>query len=424
MSSILGSIIRRNVSKVVLVPQFEPKVIEDVKNNKYKPRHHPGTRSREVITAPSKVFEATNNLISKTHHSNLEKDAKVMWKYMIARQLPPENREIVENMHKIKNEFMSEIGLDNVDIEETYSEEDIDLLNKGVRRQVNKVLKERTYNWQPVDYTEHISRVYLWSRFVPDYAVLVKVLEEIYKQLPNFKPHSVFDFGSGIGTAIWATHSYWPKSIGEFYCVDTSDHMLDLSSLLLQGGRQNKQPCISHVVYRQFLPSSTTNQYSLVICAYSLLELPSQKHRIQTIAKLWEKTEDFLVIVDLGSASGNQVVLEARDYILSTNNKRPGSAHVFAPCPHDLACPKQQLANHCTFSVKYENMRFKRGERIILPENFSYVILRRGERRDPLTSWPRVVRPVLQKSKHSVCKLCTNEGSLAQLVFTNRKHGV
>lgn len=100
------------------------------------------------------------------------------------------------------------VGLDNVDIEETYSEEDIDLLNKGVRRQVNKVLKERTYNWQPVDYTEHISRVYLWSRFVPDYAVLVKVLEEIYKQLPDFKPHSVFDFGSGIGTAIWLVYFF------------------------------------------------------------------------------------------------------------------------------------------------------------------------------------------------------------------------
>lgn len=95
------------------------------------------------------------------------------------------------------------VGLDDVDIEETYHPDDIELLDRGVRRQVNKLLKQRTYNWEPVDFTEYIARVYLWNRFVPEYAVLVKVMEEIRSLLPDFRAHSLFDFGSGVGTAIW-----------------------------------------------------------------------------------------------------------------------------------------------------------------------------------------------------------------------------
>ncbi|KAL1456876.1 hypothetical protein WDU94_001566 [Cyamophila willieti] len=425
MSSILGSFIRRNVSKVCLVPQFEPKVLEDIKNNVHKPRHHPGRRSREVIVVPKQVEEGIKIVISKQHHKTLIEDGDVMRKYMKARQLPAEQYDIVQNMHKIKNEFMTKIGLDGVDIEDTYNEEDIALLDRAVRHQVNKLLKQRTYNWEPVNYTEYIARVYLWNRFVPEYAVLLKVLEEIQKQVPDFKPNSVFDFGSGVGTAIWATHSYWSSHITDFYCVDTSSQMLDLNSLIIRGGRPNKLPLINNVTYRQFLPSSANlaAKYSLVISAFTLLELGSQKQRLETLANLWEKTEDFLIIVDHGSKSGYQVVQEARNYILSSNTKRPGSVHVFAPCPHEALCPKQAFTHHCNFGVKYENITYSRGERDIREETFCYVILRRGERK-VTPPWPRIVRPVLVRTKHTVCKLCTPEGNIAQINFTNKKNGM
>uniref|UniRef100_A0A8D8TJL3 Methyltransferase-like protein 17, mitochondrial n=2 Tax=Cacopsylla melanoneura TaxID=428564 RepID=A0A8D8TJL3_9HEMI len=425
MSSILGSFIRRNVSKVVLVPQFEPKILDDIKNNIHKPRHHPGRRSQEVILAPKHVEEAIKIVISKGHTTNLKEDGDVMRKYLKARQLPPEKYEIVQNMHKFKEEFMAKIGLDDVDIEDTYNEEDIVILDRGVRNQVNKLLKQRTYNWEPINFTDYIARVYLWNRFVPEYAVLLKVLEEIQKQDPDFKPHSLFDFGSGVGTAVWATYSYWSTQINEFYCVDTSSQMLDLNSLIIQGGRPNKLPLIKNVTYRQFLPSSAnlSAKYSLVISAYSLLELGFQRQRLETIANLWEKTEDFLIIVEHGSKSGYQVVQEARDYILSSNVKRPGSVHVFAPCPHEALCPKQSFAHHCNFDVKYENLTYSRGARDIRTETFCYVILRRGERK-VTPPWPRIVHPVLVRTKHSVCKLCTPEGNIEQINFTNKKHGM
>lgn len=95
------------VSKVVLVPQFEPRVVEDVKNNAYKPRYHPGRRSTEVLKAPDKVHDAAKIIISKIQEPNLQTDGEMMRRYMKARQAPAEKREMVKNMHQLKEDFLT-----------------------------------------------------------------------------------------------------------------------------------------------------------------------------------------------------------------------------------------------------------------------------------------------------------------------------
>lgn len=37
--------------------------------------------------------------------------------------------------------------------------------------------------------------------------------------------------------------------------------------------------------------------------------------------------------------------------------------------------------------------------------------------------WPRIVRPTLVRSKHTVCRMCTAEGQLKEVVATASKHG-
>lgn len=43
--------------------------------------------------------------------------------------------------------------------------------------------------------------------------------------------------------------------------------------------------------------------------AYSLFELPSQQFRLETILKLWKKTEKYLIIVEEGTNAGFTVDL-------------------------------------------------------------------------------------------------------------------
>lgn len=47
--------------------------------------------------------------------------------------------------------------------------------------------------------------------------------------------------------------------------------------------------------------------YDLVVCAYSLLELPSFQSRLQTLVNLWNKTEKYLVVVEQGTNTGFKV---------------------------------------------------------------------------------------------------------------------
>lgn len=54
-----------------------------------------------------------------------------------------------------------------------------------------------------MNYDESSSIHYLVARVAPNYGSLSYVFQEMSRRDPDFKPHSLFDFGSGIGTVIW-----------------------------------------------------------------------------------------------------------------------------------------------------------------------------------------------------------------------------
>lgn len=64
-------------------------------------------------------------------------------------------------------------------------------------------LRKQIYNWKPINYNVHTSLQYLLGRSAPEYAVLVKIFNEILVRDPDFTPRSLFDFGSGVGTVTW-----------------------------------------------------------------------------------------------------------------------------------------------------------------------------------------------------------------------------
>lgn len=53
-----------------------------------------------------------------------------------------------------------------------------------------------------------------------------------------------------------ASSAIWGNSILEYFNVDSSSEMNDLSQILLQDGKGNKEPHLKGVFYRQFLPAS------------------------------------------------------------------------------------------------------------------------------------------------------------------------
>lgn len=267
------------------------------------------------------------------------------------------------------------------------------------------------------------------ARLAGGYAAVRRALNEIKKRDPSFAPQSLLDFGSGLGTAAWASHSCWGDTLKEMVCVDSSGPMNILAERLLKGDEERAEPHIKQVYFRQFLPVSPKVQFDLVSSAFTLSEIPSVKERQDAVMTLWRKTSSYLVLVENGTKEGHQTLMEARDTLLEYQDKilhdtRPAS--VFAPCPHALMCPKlaAKPMTPCNFVQVYQPLPLP-SQNVHQTEKFSYLILTRAEAAEAQTEgvdWARLIAPVQRRTRHVHCRLCTPDGQLQHLVVTARKH--
>ncbi|XP_035217657.1 methyltransferase-like protein 17, mitochondrial [Stegodyphus dumicola] len=309
------------------------------------------------------------------------------------------------------------------DISQAFTKEELDKIKNKMRLELKR--------WSQVEYDHHNSLAYLVGRLAANYASAFKVFYELKNRACDFEPKTFFDFGSGVGSAVWAAHAVWGNSLKEYFCVDASSDMNDISQQLLIDS-ETEEMLIKTVYHRQFLPASETIKYDLVVSAFSLMDLPSLKDRMEIIDTLWRKTNDFLVIIEYGNNAGFLSVLDARDYILQVENmiykslgySSPG-AHVIAPCPHDSTCPRLIESSYkpCGFTVPYQPLFPIGAEPPSRKDWISYVILRKGRRPETDISWPRLVKPVLKRPKHVHCRLCCSDGKLHDIIVTKSRHG-
>lgn len=68
---------------------------------------------------------------------------------------------------------------------------------------IKKIVNQNAYRWRPIVYNQSTSLAYLVTRLAPDFASLHQVFNEIRSRDSNFQPQTMFDFGSGLGSAIW-----------------------------------------------------------------------------------------------------------------------------------------------------------------------------------------------------------------------------
>ncbi|KZC04745.1 Methyltransferase-like protein 17, mitochondrial [Dufourea novaeangliae] len=259
-------------------------VNDQILNNELKHREHPGIIKPRTVEQPPWLYKTIQIILQDKGISSVAigESGQKLIAHLHGRRMPPERRDMQLKLKEICS--------------------------------------------RTVNYDAYTSLSYLISRSVPEYSVLYKLFNEIKTRDDNFIPKTLFDFGSGVGTVIWAASQFWTKSIKEYYCVDASPDMNDLSEYLLK--RSNTRINISDVFYKQFLPVSANRTYDIVVSAYSLLELPNQISRLEVIGRLWRITERYLVIVEQGTKCGFDIINEAREFILMYNKIK---GHVFSP---------------------------------------------------------------------------------------------
>ncbi|KAH9401209.1 Methyltransferase-like protein 17, mitochondrial [Tyrophagus putrescentiae] len=433
-----------------------PEEVLEATDGQLKPRRHPGARRRTVRTdeLPIKLQLAATNILNKYRGKRFRADVE-----------------------RVRREFLDILVAQGPETAATSETSDTSSTSQPFRSSKFRKkeaeaaaadhLRRQFFIREP--YSAYECAAYLAARLPANYAALSTVLQELQAEEPAFSPRTLFDFGSGPGTALWAADQLWPGQLTEVMAIDLNERMNELSRELLQRGTAHDEAVLDKVFYRQFLPVKHYPTYDLVVSAFSLLELPDTRSRLYVVENLWKKTSGALVIVEHGSKAGFAAVsrrqldpLERERLLKVEQQKRRRNSteddestdggelsqrlartegSVVAPCPHDLICPRvsELLAkSFCNFSATYkvfdvgqENPNFK-------TEKFAYVILKRhhfenaGSSNQQLQeqhrwsesqkSWPRVVQPVVRRARHSICRVCTADGQLAEVILSKAKH--
>ncbi|XP_013996161.2 methyltransferase-like protein 17, mitochondrial [Salmo salar] len=384
-------------------------------------RKHPGVTNLKTLRLPDELQKAAQAIIHGTEVSGLVGKARSLTNFLWSRKRAPEDVTLRERAMALEKNLWEKTKEKGGDV-------DLQLLETQITKKVLSDLRKTTYHWSPMRYDEELGVVYMVAKLAGGYAAVKRVLNEIKKRDSSFSPHSLLDFGSGLGTAVWASHSFWGDTLKEMVCVDNSGAMNTIADRLLRGSSEKDEPVIKQVYFRQFLPVSPKVQFDLVVGAFSLSELASQKEREDAILTLWRKTSSYLVLVENGTKEGHQILMDARDILLKKQERAahdPRRPSVFAPCPHESPCPKlfQLPLVPCNFSQAYSPLPLP-GAPDRLTERFSYLVLSRtdwagGEGLD----WARLTAPVLRRPRHVHCQVCCSSGEIKRVVVTAHRHG-
>lgn len=146
-------------------------------------------------------------------------------------------------------------------------------------------------------------------------------------------------------------------------------------------------------------------------------------------------------MVEPGSPKGFRYVHSFREWIIKTKSR--DEANIVAPCPHHEECPMARATNTwCHFSQltqRYPSSVFPRHfkEKDIMNEKFSYLTVMKAKSPTQIYSsefmantpaeksffWPRMIRPVIKKHRHSIIDLCNSKGKIERRIIA-KSHGI
>ncbi len=227
---------------------------------------------------------------------------------------------------------------------------------------------------------------YLLTRLPATFAVVHQVLMQLKEPV-----YSLLDLGAGPATALLAAlDAGLPLTKASLIERDPGFVALGRSLLSFEAF------WICQDLKKDFI----VEPHDLVIASYSLGEL-QEKDRMEVLAKFWQCTEKFLVIIEPGTKAAFESLMKMRQALIEKG------AHLIAPCPHSRRCPN----DWCHFSARVERSSFhrkmKEGTLNYEDEKFCYVIFSKKQI-EPCQA--RVLRMPKKESGYIKLQLCTKEG--------------
>lgn len=263
----------------------------------------------------------------------------------------------------------------------------------------NATLSER---YRAGDTSWHVDpAAYLAARAPATFAACRKVLAEAARAAPALKPTSLLDVGAGPGTASWAAVVQWP-SLARITQVEAAPIFANLAAgLNAASGLAVLED--ARLIRASLQDMDIAEEADIVLAAYVLAELPLASISA-TVASLWKRSKEALVLVEPGTPQGFARIRAAREALIAEG------AHIAAPCTHAGACPMTG-DDWCHFKTRLPRSRLHmhaKGASVPFEdEAFSYVVaLCEGAPSEAC----RILAPPVANKAGMTLKLCSASG--------------
>lgn len=250
---------------------------------------------------------------------------------------------------------------------------------------------------------------YLATRLAATYAAVRTSLAAIADVRPDWTPRTLLDAGAGPGSVLWAARDAWP-SIGHAAMIEASDAIRQIGDTLAREAGARTSWIAADI--GRGMPD--LERADLVTLSYVLGELaPAAIDPL--IERLWELSQDVLLVVEPGTPAGWQRMMAVRDHLIARG------AHLVAPCPHAGRCPLT-APDWCHFSRRVARSRIHRlAKDADVPwedEKFIYLAVSRAPSN---TAAARVLARPRISSGTVRLKLCCPSGQVEDRLVTKRQ---
>lgn len=275
---------------------------------------------------------------------------------------------------------------------------------------------------------------YLAHRYPATWASNYRVLYELARRAPDFRPTSVMDYGAGPAPGLAAANEIWPGSFTRVAAVDPSEHMAQLGKFL------TADLDLPPILWQRCLYDAT-EKYDLIIASYVQMEVRGQPSRDALVKQLWARLSPggALVMLEPGTPTGFRFMHHTREMFIT----RIGidHFHFVAPCPHENMCPLAVTGRDwCHFAQRVRRTPsniYNKGarQRFLEEEKFSFLVIRKcaGPRRkyscakdaptlvEKSYFWPRVLFPAIKAGKHTLLDVCSAPQNFERISTTKAK---
>jgi len=199
--------------------------------------------------------------------------------------------------------------------------------------------KEKSDGKSLLDKTEE-ALSYAVVRMPATYGAVYSALEKTFRVI-DCTPKTLLDIGAGTGAATWAVEQQ--INLKNIVCLERERVMRELGQHFMQ---KSEIDVLKNAKWQglDVVNDNINDKAELVVVSYMLNEL-RDCDRLMALKKIWDATEQILLIVEPGTPKAFDNLLKMRDFLIESG------ANVIAPCPHTDNCGLQEN-DWCHFSCR------------------------------------------------------------------------